>query len=339
MTGTQSPPESAHVTDRDSAGRLSAAPGFEQGVPRWLAHQRGLIEVLITDSVQLGADEFLLGTQLPRAHSTWSDCHPGYHDPLVTVEAGRQAGFVLAHRYYDVPRGTQFISQQLTFEVGCLEAFIDSESEPTEGVFHVRLADKQYRDGVLIGMSFRGELSIEGRPAKSMSGGMLFLPGGDYEGMRKHIRAGKALDPQSTSSTASPLDPESVGRSLRQNVVIAEGEHESRFVLLPDRSHPCFFDHPQDHLPGPLILEAFRQAALASAKREGRLERSGAVLTGCRVQFSDFAELEAPAECSVALGGVSSGSAVAATVGLHQLGVQIAEAELHLTPCPPRTPR
>ncbi len=315
----------------------TAEVGFEQGVPRGLAHQRALAEVLVTDSVQIGVDEFLLGTQLPRSHITWSDRAVPFHDPLVTVEAARQAGFVLAHRYYGVPADFAFISQQITFEVLDVDAYRDDEQGPPEALLRIRLADKQERDGALFSMSFEGELTINGAVAKTMSGTMLFLAPGDFAGLREHLRSQKPLDRVRRVSPPQPVSPEVVGRRLPRNVVIGESvsqpgsDGRSRLELIVDQHHPCFFDHPQDHVPGPLILEAYRQAAVLTAVRAGALSSPAAVLSGCALQFSEFAELDAIVECTAAV--IDGGGHGCATVGvaLHQFGKQLGEARLELT--------
>jgi A-factor biosynthesis hotdog domain len=86
---------------------------FDRGVPRDLVHRRAVAEVLITDTIQVAEDEFLLGAQLPRAHSLWSDRRSSYHDPLLTIEICRQACLALPHRYYGVPEEWHFVSKRI----------------------------------------------------------------------------------------------------------------------------------------------------------------------------------------------------------------------------------
>ena len=66
---------------------------------------------------------------------------------------------------------------------------------------------------------------------------------------------------------------------------------DCRYTAIVDRTHPCFFDHPLDHLPGALVIEVYRQAAIAAAASDGVGEPADAVVTRCAVQLSDFAEL------------------------------------------------
>lgn len=331
------------LKSRDEAPEASAEGAelsFDQTVPRGLAHRRALAEVLVADSTQVGEDEFLLAIQLPRGHSTWSDRRSPFHDPFVTVEAGRQGGFVLAHRYYDVPQGLAFISQHIDFDVSDLDAYRDDETSPPEAVFHLQLADKQERDGALIGVSFSGDLSVAGRVAKTMSGSMIFLPKGDYSGMRTHLRSKKPLEGAAPPPRLEPIDPALVDRFSERNVVLADvdgtpaADGEARYAVIVDQTHPCWFDHPQDHLPGPLLLEAFRQAAIATAHRTGAVSGPVAAVTECHAKFADFAEPEALVECTARVTGEPADGRIEATVGLHQFGRQIAEGQLALSVVP-----
>lgn len=58
--------------------------------------------------------------------------------------------------------------------------------------------------------------------------------------------------------------------------------------LRADTAHPVLFDHPVDHAPGMLLLEAARQAAQAVAAPEAALPVSMDAV------FFRYAELDAP---------------------------------------------
>jgi len=62
-----------------------------------------------------------------------------------------------------------------------------------------------------------------------------------------------------------------------------------------DVTHPFFFEHPIDHVPGLMLIEAGRQLATAIAHVELRVPFGAAfVLNGLNAQFLSFAELDAP---------------------------------------------
>jgi A-factor biosynthesis hotdog domain len=309
---------------------------FDRSVSRDLVHRKAVAEVLVTDTVQVAEDEFLLAAQLPRAHSLWSDRRCSYHDPLITIEICRQACLALPQRYYGVPQEWHFISKRIDFRVASLDAYADNESSPPEGILRARYANKLERNGGLIGMSVESELTIDGASAGTVAGELMFFPQADYKEIRSKQRARRPFAAASSQIIARPLDAARVGRLVDRNVVIehrspVEGATgECRYGVLVDQRHPCFFDHPQDHIPGPLILEVYRQVAIATATRAGDLSPEAAVITGCQVQLADFAELDAPAECSAVASDESKDGRVQINSALHQFDNRIGEAQVEL---------
>jgi A-factor biosynthesis hotdog domain len=316
----------------ETASRLS----FQNGVPRELVHRRGVVEVLITDSLQVNENEFLLGAQLPRAHSTWSDCEAPYYDSLAAIEAGRQAGVVVAHRYYGVPLGSTFIARGVSFAVTAPEALRNQERAPLEGVLHVRLADRQERDGTLMAATFEGELIVDGAATATMTAGVMFLQGAEYAEMRAYLRSQKPLTGERAMVRMRPVQPALVGRRDDKNVVIADVTEPAtdqtcrRYVVIADTAHPCFFDHPQDHLPGPLLLEACRQAAVATAARDADSREITGQILGCQIDFAEFAELEGSVECVATVSKTATDGSVDVTVQIDQFGKQIGRGTVTL---------
>ena len=71
--------------------------------------------------------------------------------------------------------------------------------------------------------------------------------------------------------------------------------HTFAAEVLVDTAHPFFFDHPLDHAPGLLLIEAARQFGIAVAHRHyGVPFDHGFILNGFDVDFARFAELGAP---------------------------------------------
>ncbi len=308
---------------------------FDRNVSRDLVHRRALAEVLIADTVQVADDEFLLGTQLPRAHTLWSDRVYPYHDPLIAVEVCRQACIAIPQRYYDVGPDWRFISKRIDLRVVNLDAFTDDEASPPEGILRARFSNRRERHGVLCGITVESELTIDGVLAATVCGDLMFFPGTIYQRLRSHQRKFKALNP-ALQAAPRPNDPASVGRTFHQNVAIGESVTpgsavgEYRYVAIVDQRHPCFFDHPLDHVPGALVMEIYRQAAIATATGGGTAAPGAAVVTRCDVQLSDFAELEVPVECSARVLDQQEDEAVPIALALHQLESQIGDAHVEL---------
>jgi hypothetical protein len=330
-------------TERSSPRSLAAACArlsFARAVPCDLAHRRALGEVFIADSVELCEGEFLVAMQVPRAHSLWYDRRAQYHDALAILEASRQAVFVIAHRHLDVPRSRSFSLHRIDFRLEDLEAYRDDETSPLEAIWHARLAGRQLQGEIVVGMTMEGTLMIDGASAATLEGEIACLPEKEYEMIRAVQRA-RARTNDARRRLAHPrrVEPISVGRGDRRNVVIGEpaeirsAREETHYPLVVDLRHPSFYDHPQDHVPGPLIVEAYRQAAVLTAVRAGVLASPVAAVTGCQATFLDFCEPEVPATCSATMAGGADGRATV-SVALHQFDKQIAQAQLELTSYP-----
>lgn len=306
----------------------------DQTVSRKLVHVRAVSEIFITDSEQVGPDEFVLATQLPRAHVQWSDRLSDHHDPLVTVEIGRQAAFLVAHQYYGVPTSSPCLLHRVDLTIDDLAAFADDGIRPPEGTIRVTVHGKQERDGNIAALGFTGDLRLGDSTAVTMNGDMAVFDRPAYQVLRAQTRARKDLVSDPPPAREERMAPTRLGRRDERNVVIRESTvdgAEHRYTLVVDESHPGFFDHPHDHVTGSLMLEIYRQSAVAAAHRTGLLADPVAAVTGCELRFTGLGELDARAEC-VATVHEGPGGRVVADLALWQLGTQIAEARLELTP-------
>lgn len=321
--------------DAPAAAPPRSRLSFEQTVPRSIAHRRALGEVFVADSVQSGDGEFLLAVQVPRAHTLWFDRRVAVHDTLSTAEAARQGAFVVVHRHLGVPVGLPFSLQRFGFEVTDLAAYRDTERDPLEGILRFRLVSRDQRTSEIGSLTFEGDLEIAGARAMTMAGQIFFVPKADYEALRAYQRRRKPLDDGAArAEPPRPLDPSQVGRHDPRNVVLGAPRDGGRFPIVVDQSHPSFFDHGYDHLPGPLIGEAFRQASIVVAARAGALPEPVAAVTRCEASFTDFAEIDAPAECSAEVTSAFEDGRTTVAVGLHQFGRELASGELDLQPFP-----
>ncbi|WP_239377309.1 AfsA-related hotdog domain-containing protein [Frankia sp. Cj5] len=327
----------------DAASRTVLLPeplSFEQTVPRAIAHRRAVGEVFVTDSRQLADDDFLCAIQLPRGHSLWADRARGFHDPFAAAEGARQSAFVVLHRYLGVPVGLPFSMQRFAFEVLDLAAFQDDERWPLAAVLRYRITNLQLRGGELGSLTLTAELAVDGAPAMTVSGDAVFMSRDDYEALRAFQRARKPIEPGRIPPPAAPIDPAEVGRRDVRNVVIGEpleGAGDSGVIRHPvviDRSHPAFFDHDYDHVPGPFLVEGFRQAAIVAALRAGLVASPSVAMAGLLVDFAGFGEFEAPLALSAVAGPVSAGGCVPVEVTLEQFDERIAHGRVDLRPFP-----
>ncbi|GAB2703363.1 AfsA-related hotdog domain-containing protein [Nocardia thraciensis] len=313
----------------------AAGPGlaFEQLVPAALAHRRALAEVFVADTAPVATDEFLVAVQIPRAHSLWFDRLAGYHDPLSTVEAIRQSLLVVGQRYLGVPADAPSSLQRFDFVVEDLSVYRDDERTPLEGVVRLRPGGNACARGYYDDVAFEATLTVGGARALTAGGGGVTFPRATYDEFRR-LQQRQHQDAE-TGPPCVPLSPSEVGRRDPRNVVLARANSADRgLVAIVDQGHPSFFDHPYDHVPGPLFLECFRQAALVCATEHGLLDAPVAAVVAIESRFTGFGELGAEIGCAAAhCGGMDFGE-IAIDVELRQYGRPIASARVELAPYP-----
>lgn len=99
---------------------------------------------------------------------------------------------------------------------------------------------------------------------------------------------GQERSPTPSTALTRPA-PGLVGVTQAQDVLIGADWH-GRVRLLPaDPYHPFFFDHPGDHVPGLVVLEAVRQAVA------WHLVGNAARMVSCELRALRFTEADPPA--------------------------------------------
>jgi hypothetical protein len=315
---------------------------FEQTVPRSLVHRTALGEVYVADSLQSGDEEYVLAIQIPRAHCVWFDRRVAYHDPLSMAEAARQGAYVVVHRHIGLPPGLTFSLQHLELRVEELAGCRDSLTAPLQGVLTLRIVEQTRNARGLGSMTLAGDIAVDGRVAVRVSGGLVFLASDDFTALRAYQRRRNPPESAPPPASGPPLAAEASGRLDRRNSVlgepVADGDEPVRYPVIIDQQHPSFFDHGYDHVPGPLILEAYRQAAIVLAHGAGALPSPVCALVGLAATFKDFAELDARLEVSAAVDRHPDGGGVAVELALHQFGKELSTARVRLCPYPDGTP-
>jgi hypothetical protein len=311
---------------------------FERTVPRWMAHRRSVSEVFVCGSAALGADSFAVAVQLPRAHALWSDRPGDFHDPLMAVEAGRQTMITLTHAHYGLGRDLMMIARSCTMRVHDREAFRDDGVSPLEGIFLMRLADRQEHRGVPAAMSFEGDLFVGSIRAMTLTGTLVFVPRKDYEILRAHSRARKGVTAAPAAAAPVPVEPALVGRKVSTNVAIGVEDGADGLLgthpLVVETGNPAFFDHPLDHAPGQLMTEACRQPTIGAGGGGGGRPTPACLVTALRASFEEFAELDVVSECRAVLRDGTGHGLVRADLLVRQLGEKVGDVELELAALP-----
>lgn len=254
-----------------------------------LVHKRSPAEVLVA-AVTEDAAGWILRARLPRRHSFHNDAMGlqfGHHDPLFVLEAFRQGCIAASHLFYGVPLDFHYTVRDYGLAIVDL-AGLESDTEPSEFEFRTAIR-REFRPAGHAGVSgleVVATVERNGKIAMELSGAFGWMSASRWQLMR----AGSSWEAAPQPATTSPL---TVGRTQSEHVVIGEpvqryGDGSASAPIVVDIANPTFFDHPLDHLPGALILEACRQLALAAL---GPRASSVVGPSRLRCDFHSFAEL------------------------------------------------
>ncbi|MDO0939389.1 ScbA/BarX family gamma-butyrolactone biosynthesis protein [Streptomyces sp. DG2A-72] len=257
-------------------------------VPPHYVHKRDESEVLVTGWESFRPDTFVVSVRWPTRHRFYLSQN-GRHDPMLFTESVRQCFPLLSHAGYGLPFGHHLIWQYVTSEV--VPSAMRTGQGPTELELYITCSDIRYRGGgqlaalTLHVIALRGGEHLGTAEARfSCHAPSIYRRlRGPYADLQRAVAAAGAPPP--------PVLPSRVARDREDNVVLSPTEHHRRWTLRNDTSHPVLFDHPLDHSPGMLVLEAARQATHAVCGANAypfRMESS----------FLQFTELDAPCRLS-----------------------------------------
>ncbi|MFL6123918.1 ScbA/BarX family gamma-butyrolactone biosynthesis protein [Actinophytocola sp.] len=290
-------------------------------MPRELVHKKAVGEVLLTGAATPRPDVFTVFAKWPRRHRFYHPDPTGLPDPLLFVETVRQAGIYLSHRYYQVPLDFRFVFQELT------DLTVDHPAPAAHGP-------------VTATTYCRPTTASHGRFAASMD---VVLSAGSERLGRASVRwialrdaayqriRGRRERSATAPNTGRLLRPAEVGRLRDRDVLLLDDSDSGGWRLRLDERHPYYFDHPTDHVPGMVLLEAFRQVGWCTAARILPTVR----LIGLSTGFRSFCELDVP----VFLDGEQiPGDEVSVRVVATQSGRTAATGTLTFAPCHQYTP-
>ncbi|MGX1546534.1 ScbA/BarX family gamma-butyrolactone biosynthesis protein [Streptomyces adustus] len=261
--------------------RRVETPSMTATVARELVHRAAVAETLLTDWKRTDPDRFQVSAQWPRAHELHVSCDRTAYDPLLVVETVRQSGTLIAHTEYDVPLGHQFVLDELRVETSARHLAVGVL--PAEPILDIAFTDVRHRGTRMAAARYTAEVRCAGEQVAYADVGFTCLSTAVYE----RLRAGRTSDPASARPPRAGLPPEGVARVRPADVVLSPTDGPDRWELRVDTAHPVFFDHPLDHVPGMLLLEAARQAVLwwSDRKREP---------VSYHARFHRYAELDSP---------------------------------------------
>ena len=222
-------------------------------VPKELVHRAALAEVLLTGQERYDDNRFGVTAQWPRCHSFYAPV-AGNHDPLLAAETIRQVGFLLPHTQFGVPIGHQFLMR--TFEMSVQPEQLRVGHAPADLDIEVTFSDVRMRRDVHSGARYDAVIRRDGETVATGCFTYTCITPPAYRRLRGN--QGHLQIP-----LTAPVPPQSVGRMSPTDVVLSPIGADDRWQLRVDTRHPVLFDHPVDHVPGMLLIEAARQATTA----------------------------------------------------------------------------
>lgn len=306
-------------------------------VPRALVHKAADAEVLLADIHPRGEGRFAVTAHWPHDHPLHHREADGSRDALVVVETLRQAGICLSHRFFDVPVDHPFILCGFEFDLDAPLCDRRPGGEDAEVVFDITVRCDRPRPG-RVNMSAEATVLVDGRPVGRAGMDWIPLTPERYEAVRHRgaptvppsdAARGDAAgtDGRRGADEGVVLPAPAVGRDRADAVLLAAlPDDPGSWRLRMDTGHPALFDHASDHVPGMVLVEAFRQAALLSVNGSADPDAAprGWFLGSMRTTFDAFGELGLPVTVTATADPESGGFLTTAT----QAGRVLATARL-----------
>lgn len=291
-------------------------------VPREFVHRAAVAEVLLVDWRAVGPSCFSLTAQWPRGHRFYTAVAGRWHDPMLAAETVRQAGLLISHAEFDVPLDHVFVMSELS--CACEPQAMLTGHRPAELELLLTCEDVRMRGGKLAGMRYEVDMLRDGELAARGRALFTCVSPSAY----RRLRADRWGYEPAGQLGAPPLPaeaPELVGRTSVHDVVVTPRENGSRGLRV-DLGHPTMFDHPVDHVPGMVVMEAARQSALAE------LHPLEVLPTGFDARFLRYVEHDVPCTVSSRLDPTGNGAELLVQLAFRQSGAIVFECSVAATP-------
>ncbi|NEA97863.1 ScbA/BarX family gamma-butyrolactone biosynthesis protein [Streptomyces sp. SID13726] len=270
-------PESRQSTESPAGPRPLTAT-----VPRELVHRAAVAETFITGWTGTATDRCTVAAQWPRAHQLHVSPDRSAYEPLLVAETVRQGAAVLCHTIHGARLDQHFVLHELSVDVRPEHLAVGAV--PAAPVLDMVASDVRRRAGRPVGLRYDAVVRLGGECVGTGGLAVTWM----NEPVYRRLRGGRTAAGVSAQPLPPALPPAAVGRDQAVDVVLSPAGRPDRWRLRIDTAHPFFFDHPLEHVPGMLLLEAARQAVRVHGGAEGREPVS------FRAVFHQFTELDLP---------------------------------------------
>ena len=262
---------------------------YAQSVEKHLVHKAFNSEVFLTDSHKLDENTFEIAAFLPRSHIYYNDTQDfTRHDVSALLEVFRQCSIFVAHNFYGVALSSKFIFDSADFKVLHNEV-LENSPQSYQAIITIAVLQVKHKRGNDYGLLLDMRLFIDSKKYATKIMDMSWFAPKMYERLR-----GEIANENYTSLDNHQIPPKSLGQNAITNVVITQFLQESQYfqtTIIPNQAHPAFFDHPLDHIPASLLIEALRQSSLLAIRDLYHLTPTDVYVSGIKIDFKAFCGL------------------------------------------------
>ncbi|MFD8691658.1 ScbA/BarX family gamma-butyrolactone biosynthesis protein [Streptomyces sp. NPDC059651] len=254
-------------------------------VQKEFVHKANADEVLLTGWSRTDDDTFTVSAHWPTAHSFYVT-RQGHLDLMLLNETVRQVFPLLCHAAYGVPLGHHLLWDTYAYEITPAASLAHDLSGHVE--LHVKCLSSLYRGTRLSALSLQITTVRNGIELAGARTRLTVQAPAVYQRLRNGRGAPGLIRPLPLSRPATEIPPQLLGRDSLDDMALSPTGAPGLWQLRVDTGHPLFFDHPVDHAPGMLLLEA----ALQAAQSMTHPRRMAPV--GMETLFKRYVELDAP---------------------------------------------
>ncbi|TDC21833.1 hypothetical protein E1261_32360 [Kribbella albertanoniae] len=217
-------------------------------------------EALVTDWRELPDLVQEVTAIWPQSHVFYTE--GDHYTPMLFTESLRQALALLSHRVHSIPLGHRLGWEEISSWI--VPTALDIQTSPkkvTLLVSHPSITRRRMGSVYLVS---RIDAVSDGHRIGGAEVRYSAHPPAIYDRLRGPYASAKEAFGKAIRLTA-PVAPALVGRSDTRNVVLTPIDQPLSWQLRVDTTHSVLFDHPHDHVPGMVLLEAAAQAAQATS--------------------------------------------------------------------------
>jgi len=228
-------------------------------VGREWVHKQIESNVFIGRPAALGDNAFSTESYFPIRHQVYNDCVSGLSGSGYIIEVARQVNLALSHLFYEVPLTAAFLITIMDWAFTDDAPFVAAERFPFS--IETSVLEVGRRKGVVSKLVTQNSLCSGGKTF--WRGGATFLIASRPLGSSK-----QSDDVQATQF--EPVTPAEAQVSEPSNILIGQETETAagrKIPLIVDPKHGYFFEHSNGHVPGMMLLEGGKQAAVHAARQ------------------------------------------------------------------------